>query len=283
MDTYARYLSVAKEIPCQEIGKSLFGREIYAFFVGNPTVRPVIMQSAIHAREWVTAEVCLELLSFARKMEVKGAYWFLPITNPDGVLLAIRGIQTAPASYRNRLLKINGSKDFSLWKANGRGVDLNVNFSARHGEGRQNVFAPAPENFVGKFPESEPCTKALVRFTRAVNPCLTISFHTKGQEIYYDFPSEKDVFSGDKTLGEQILAPLNYPFKTAPFSVGGYKDWCIQTLQIPAYTVELFSDALSHPVQKTALTGFTPKLRQILQNTENVLWSNGKSSCAPPY
>ncbi|MBR2617345.1 MAG: hypothetical protein IKC56_03865, partial [Clostridia bacterium] len=228
------------------------------------------------------AEVCMEMLSFATQMRLMGGYWFLPITNPDGVLLATRGIATAPTAYRNMLIKINGGKDFSLWKANGRGVDLNVNFSARHGEGRQNVFAPAPQNFVGEAPESEPCTKALVHFTRAVNPCLTVSLHTKGQEIYYDFPSGKGVFSGDKALGEGIFAPLNYSFKTAPFSVGGYKDWCIQTMQIPAYTVELFPDALSHPVQRTALTGFTPKLRQILQNTENVLWSNGKSSCAPP-
>ncbi len=283
MDTYARYLSFTRQFSSHVIGKSLFGREIYAFFVGNPTACPVIIQAAIHAREWVTAEVCMEMLSLAAQTPLIGGYWFLPITNPDGVLLATRGINTAPKAFRSSLIKINGGKDFSLWKANGRGVDLNVNFAARFGEGRENVFAPAPQNYVGDAPESEPCTKALVNFTRAVNPCLTVSLHTKGQEIYYDFPSGKDVFSGDKSLGEQIFAPLNYPFKTAPFSVGGYKDWCIQTLQIPAYTVELFSDTLPHPIQKTALTGFTPKLQQILRNTEKVLWINSKSLCAPPY
>ncbi len=282
MDTYARYLLFTHQFSSHVIGKSLFGREISAFFVGNSAVRPVIIQSAIHAREWVTAEVCMEMLSLATQMRLQGGYWFLPITNPDGVLLATRGIKTAPAPYRSRLIKINGGKDFSLWKANGRGVDLNVNFAARFGEGVQNVFSPAPENYVGKFAESEPCTKALVRFTRSVNPCLTVSLHTKGQEIYYDFPSGKGVFSGNKPLGEQIFAPLNYPFKTAPGSVGGYKDWCIQSLQIPAYTVELFPDTLAHPISKSALSGFTPTVKQILQNTEKVLWKNAKSSCAPP-
>lgn len=283
MDTYARYLSFTHQFSSHVIGKSLFGREIKAFFVGNPTVRPVIIQAAIHAREWVSAEVCMEMLTLATQMRLQGGYWFLPVTNPDGVLLATRGINTAPKAFRSFLICLNGGKDFSLWKANGRGVDLNVNFSARHGEGKENVFAPAPQNFVGNASESEPCTKALVHFTRAVNPCLTVSLHTKGQEIYYDFPLGKDVFSGDQALGEQIFAPLNYPFKTAPFSVGGYKDWCIQALQIPAYTVELFPDTLSHPVQRTALTGFTPKLQQILRNMEKVLWKNSKSSCAPPY
>ena len=65
MDTYARYISFTHQFSSHVIGKSLFGREIYAFFVGEPTVRPVIVQSAIHAREWVTAEVCMEMLSFA--------------------------------------------------------------------------------------------------------------------------------------------------------------------------------------------------------------------------
>jgi hypothetical protein len=36
-------------------------------------------------------------------------------------------------------------------------------------------------------------------------------------------------------------------------SVGGYKDWCIKTLQIPAFTIEAGSDDFEHPLGETAL------------------------------
>lgn len=66
--------------------------------------------------------------------------------NPDGALLSGYGIDTALESERAKLLKINGSFDFSLWKANGVAVDLNVNFAANWGEGKRNVRVPASEN-----------------------------------------------------------------------------------------------------------------------------------------
>ena len=56
----------------------------------------------------------------------------MPLVNPDGVRIAL-------------------TRD-KLWKANAKGVDLNVNFDARWGKGRRNVFSPAAENYVGPMP-----------------------------------------------------------------------------------------------------------------------------------
>ncbi len=259
----------------------MFGREIHAFFVGDRTVRPVLFQGAIHAREWASAEVCMDLFLLAKEMNIKGGYWFLPVMNPDGVLLATRGIATVPLQYRDSLLQMGNEKSFPLWKANGRGVDLNVNFNARYGKGKENVFAPASENYVGTAPESEPCTRALTAFTRAYQPRVTVSLHTKGGEIYWQFPCGNQHFSGDKRLGKRLFSPLGYPMKRTPGSTGGYKDWCIQAMEIPAYTVELFSDTLSHPVPKTATAGLTKVLCAVLANMEKILWKNKKSLCAP--
>ena len=217
MDTYARYQAL-QSLPHKKIGKSLFGRELCAFFAGNPTVRPVIVQSAIHAREWVSAEVCMNLFLLASTLPLKGGYWFLPVANPDGVLLSTRGVSTAPALQVKKLIEINNGADFSLWKANGRGVDLNVNFCARHGQGKSNAKAPAPENYVGAYPESEPCTRALVRFTRSVCPVATFSLHTKGGEVYWQFlgkdpENPKDhkaafqLYGGDLNMRIQHLNP----------------------------------------------------------------------------
>ena len=81
----------------------------------------------------------------------------------------------------------NKGKDFSLWKANARGVDLKVNFDAKWGPGKQNVRYPASANYIGSMPFSEPETRALAEFTKEVKPDATISYHTKGGEIYYGF------------------------------------------------------------------------------------------------
>ncbi|MDE5729506.1 MAG: hypothetical protein K2I20_04975, partial [Clostridia bacterium] len=101
------------------------------------------------------------------------------------------------------------------------------------------------ENCIGDFPFSEPETIALRDFTLRVKPYVTLSFHTKGEEIYWEYGGR-----GDKT-GAQILHEASgYEAKRIFGSAGGYKDWCIQTLNIPAYTVECGSDLLTHPIEK---------------------------------
>ena len=40
-----------------------------------------------------------------------------------------------------------------------------------------------------------------------------------------------------------------YAIKSTPDSAGGYKDWCIQKLKIPALTIEVGDDSLSHPIK----------------------------------
>ena len=135
MDSYERiqrfYVSVKTEK--RIIGKSLFGRDIYAVKVGTGT--PIgIAQYAIHGREYVTAR--LALVHYERGVK-QGSFWLIPLANPDGCLLSERGLSSAPKEYRDGLLALNrNNPDFSLWKANGRGVDLNVNFAAEWGKGR---------------------------------------------------------------------------------------------------------------------------------------------------
>ncbi|MBP5242493.1 MAG: hypothetical protein J6Z36_02240 [Clostridia bacterium] len=234
----------AKEI----IGYSVLRRPVFAMRVGCS--RPVgIVQGAIHAREWITTYLILEQIRLSVGC---GSVWFLPLVNPDGVALATTGIESvAGEGRRKKLLKINGGGNFSLWKANANAVDLNVNFDARWGSGLSNVHAPAPENYVGEAPFSEPETKALKEFTLRIRPDYTISYHTMGKEIYWQF--HQPFFRGAKDKKRAcILSKLTgYPLKTAEGSVGGYKDWCIETLKIPAFTIEV--GAGKHPLGFKAL------------------------------
>ena len=203
------------------IGYSAQGRNIYAFHVGNAYGKQFIAVYAVHAREFITARLAIKHI---REGTSRGG-WVIPLLNPDGVAIC----QTrAP-----------------LWKANARGVDLNCNFDADWGTGRLNTRLRGSENCIGDYPLSEPETAALARFTERVKPYVTLSFHTKGGEIYWEYGGE-----GDERGAEIIASYTGYVPKKIVGSSGGYKDWCIQKLGIPAYTIECGDDNLTHPIQR---------------------------------
>ncbi len=238
------------------IGKSAFGRNIYAIKMGEGN--PVgIAQYAIHGREYITATLALRHF----EMGCRGSVWLVPLVNPDGALLAEVGLSSVSGKEdRKKLLSWNnGSEDFSLWKANGRGVDLNVNFPARWGKGGKNTRVEGSENYIGKAPFCESETLALKRFTERVNPDYTVSYHTKGEEIYWYFYQPIGVCARDKRLATILSKSTGYPLAYARNSAGGYKDWCIQRFGIPAFTVEVGNERFSHPLREEAIADIFEK------------------------
>ena len=204
------------------IGYSFRGREIFAFHTGSQTGRQFISAYAIHAREWICARLALKHIKTGVK---RGGGWVIPLVNPDGAMLC----ETARP----------------LWKANARGVDLNCNFDADWGTGRLNTKIRGGENCIGEYPFSEAETIALKNFTLRIRPYVTLSFHTKGEEIYWQYDG-----MGDRRGAEILAEATGYRPKIIYGSAGGYKDWCIKKLQIPAYTIECGSDSLTHPIKK---------------------------------
>jgi g-D-glutamyl-meso-diaminopimelate peptidase len=73
---------------------------------------------------------------------------------------------------------------------------------------------------------------------------VTFSFHTKGGEIYWEFLGR-----GERYGATLLQKATGYPIKTLRGSAGGYKDWCIDKLHIPAYTIECGSENLTHPIK----------------------------------
>lgn len=243
---------------CKEIiGRTGQNRPIYAFKVGHGC--PVgIVQAGIHAREWITAYLVLEQILFGL---AQGTAYFIPLSNPDGAVLATEGLSKAVCGeYQKRLLlSANGSDgtDFSLWKANASAVDLNVNFDACWGKGLYNVKFPASQNYIGTSPCSENETKALVAFTKKTCPNYTISYHTQGEEIYWQFHQPLLRCTRDKKYACILSCLTGYPLKSTKNSSGGYKDWCIQKLKIPAFTIEVGSG--KHPIGFDQLDGIIGK------------------------
>ena len=264
MDIYQKTEDFYQKVNTEKdvIGKSLFGRNLYAVKLGQGS--PVgIAQYGIHGREYITTQ-----LAFAHydRGIFKGSLWLIPLANPDGALLSERGLSSVEDTQRKRrLLALNGSEDFSLWKANGRGVDLNVNFPVRWGEGTKNVLVAGSENFIGEAPFSELETLALKKFTEKIRPDYTLSYHTKGEEIYWYFNQSFCDSERDRSLAEILSRSTGYKIAYATGSVGGYKDWCIEKFHIPAFTIEAGRDEWTHPLGEEAL-------KELIERNKNAVY-----------
>lgn len=240
------------------IGRSGQGRKLYQLRIGTGP-RIVYYNAAHHANEWITTPAvlsCLEYLLEARSRGVRllnldpeellaaVTLYLVPMVNPDGVDLVV-GAATEK-EYRAAETIAQGYPEIPFpegWKADLQGVDLNLNYPARWDEAREikaqlGFTAPAPRDYVGLEPLSQPETLAMFQTTENLDPALTIAWHTQGQEIYWRFLDlEPD---GARALGEQMAAASGYRLEESAYnsSFAGYKDWFIQDFDRPGYTIE---------------------------------------------
>lgn len=237
------------------VGLSTFSRPIYAFHVGNKTGKQVLMEGGIHAREYLSTLFLIEEIIFLAEQfkngVFDGGFYIIPLVNPDGVGLVLDGFKSVNCPSQQEILRIinNNSENFSLWKASGTGVDLNVNFNAEWGKGVQNVFCPSSQNFVGFYPESEREVNALINFARSINFDISLSWHTKGEVIYYGFYTLTNAqIERDFNIATKMADVNGYKVVKTEGSVGGFSDWVSLNYGIPAFTIELGNSALTHPL-----------------------------------
>ncbi len=103
----------------------------------------------------------------------------------------------------------------------------------------QGFISPAPRDFVGFGPLTEPESLALYNFTLRHNFRLILAYHTQGNVIYWQF---KDFAPAEaKTIGNQFARVSGYSLEDVPYnsSFAGYKDWFLQEYRKPGYTIEV--------------------------------------------
>ena len=233
------------------VGYSLLSQPVYGVHIGNYSGNQLLIEGAIHAREYITALLIVDLVKYLYDKPIDGGIYFIPMVNPDGVQLVLEGTKGLKCEKQAEFLtNVNdGNTDFSQWKADANAVDLNVNFDALWGGGSQNVFCPAPGNFVGYYPNSEREVNNLINFTLKNQPNATISYHTKGEVIYYGFEVlDQNKLARDLNIAEAIRDVTGYQIIKTENSTGGYSDWVSLNLGVPAYTIEVGESALPHPI-----------------------------------
>lgn len=229
------------------IGKSVLGNDLLYVRIGN-SGRRIIVTGGIHARENVSSYTVMRMAYYASGKRFNGSIYYVPMLNPDGALLREKGAAFVGGERAEFLTEVNGGTDFTQWKANINAVDLNTNFDARWGSGISNIRYPAPANYIGPEPFSEPETRAAAAFTVKTGADLTLSYHAMGREIYWYF-YQRAMLNRDRKIAEYIASLLKgYRLDGAyTDSAGGYKDWCIAKAGLPAYTIELVGEG-THPL-----------------------------------
>ena len=151
--------------------------------------------------------------------------------------LSVNGLDRSCVLYE-RLLVMNGDRpDFVHWQANGRGVDLNHNYDAgfaayKRLEAEADIPEGAPGKYSGRYPESEPETKALADLVRTIVPAFLMTLHSQGEEIYASPAAAAYASVLCRLSGYRLEKP------TGTAAYGGLTDWAGSVCGIPAVTVE---------------------------------------------
>lgn len=239
------------------IGKSFLGNDIPYLKIGEGN-KKIMINASHHANEWITSLIGMsffeKLLNYRREKETYKSYdveellrkstlFLVPMVNPDGVDFVLdEKYLFSFEEYIGLLLK--NQRRRNRWKANIRGVDLNLNYPANWDKAqkikrKKGIFSPNYRDYVGPNPLSEVETQHMVSFTKQFQFDLTISLHSQGEEIYWD--DQKGKIKEAYEIGKLFEKISGYQL-TKPqvnSSYAGYKDWYIQEFSKPGYTIEV--------------------------------------------
>ena len=223
--------------------------------------RNVFYSGSIHANEYITSIVLMKFIedycdTFLTGTSLNGistqelynstSIYIIPMVNPDGVDLVNNVYSESSYPFIKAKNIANDFPDIPFpdgWKSNINGVDLNLQFPAGWEQAKKIKYAqgfnrPAPRDFVGYGPLTEPEALSIYNFTINHNFDFIIAYHTQGKEIYWNFQDINP--PNGYEIGQQFAKLTGYTLANVPYnsSFAGYKDWFIQNYKKPGYTIE---------------------------------------------
>ena len=244
----------------RELTKTAGGRSICAVQLGLGDIK-VLLTGGHHANEYITSMLCWELIEgYMEAVERGGSFggknaaalfenamlYVVPMVNPDGIDLVTGAITPDEPEYRAARAIAADYPELpfpSGWKANLRGVDLNLNYPAGWERARQikasrGYGAPAPRDYPGERPLDQPETSALAAYTCCIRPELVLAYHTQGSVIYHTYDGV--CLPCADALARELAAASGYVLEPVPpeSANAGFKDWFLERFRRPGFTVE---------------------------------------------
>lgn len=232
------------------IGESVMEHRIYCLKIGGGK-RKLFINGAHHGLEYLTSAFIMKFLSEyascidsgrdmfgydVRELSNRTSLYAVPMVNPDGVDIAVHGIDVTNP-YHRKLVSMVGIHSFNkVWQANVNGVDINHNYNAGW---RVIETRPSPSKYSGPYSESEPETKAIVEFVRDEGFDMLMAFHSQGGEIYYDFDGKTAAKSMELATEFARVSGYETAVPEGSAAFGGLKDWFIEEFGKAGFTVEI--------------------------------------------
>lgn len=242
------------------IGSSVMGKPLRLITIGEGKTE-VFYNASHHANEWITTPVLMTFLEEyamalmtdgtlldyrARELYREVTLSLVPMVNPDGVDLVTGLLDSGPYYVQAK----KWSADYpdipfpNGWKANLAGVDLNLQYPARWEEARRikesmGFVSPAPRDYVGTAPLTQPESLAVYTFTLQNDFRLTLSYHAQGKLIYWKFLDYLPPHSYEIALAMGEVSGYSVEETPTVSGYAGYKDWFIQNYNLPGYTIEV--------------------------------------------
>lgn len=220
----------------ESAGRSVWGRELWWCKVGEGP-RKLFVCGAHHGNEYITSEIACGIYPYIKERKEKFKNWtvyIMPMVNPDGVAVS-QGLLPKNTEIYESLRRMNGWNDiYKNWQANANGVDLNHNYDADF----KRIESRGPSRCAGKYPESEPETRAVVNLVRKHKFDMVISLHTQGEVIYHGFKGFYP--KGSDKIAAAMAAVSGYKVEEPSYlaSFGGMKDWFVEKFKKPGFTIE---------------------------------------------
>lgn len=263
------------------IGKTELKRDIPVMVVGDKNAQyQILVQAAMHGREHFNAWLAMAMMDYLLAQDeipTDVCYHIIPMSNPDGVIISQTGqldeiqMMAYELDWDYGYTRADIYTYATQWKANALGVDINRNFisgwtpSDEHPE-------QSSEKYRGCAPFSSAEASALRDYTMETAFDATLSLHSYGNVLYYQYGTKEPVNSLSYSLALSMQNTTGYVPTAFDNTTGaGYKDWVMDELGIPSLTIETGTTA---PMIQQEIYSTFERCKDILPTTYKWLAKN---------
>lgn len=251
------------------VGKSEDNRDIYDIYIGKKNAKKTLLVvSTLHAREYMCSLLSMSQIEYYLKNyygTVEGekvesimndvAIHYIPMANPDGVSISQEGF----AAIQNPELKADLQRmggDTLIWKANGRGVDLNRNFAYKHSEFGTRGYAGYSGPSAMSEKEAQAIAGLVNRLTENGSLQGVVNYHAMGSIIFGDCKKKGDIKKVTKKMYKTACTVTGYASADGygssdpNGSAGNFREYLMYKKEIPNITIEIGYQTCPGPISE---------------------------------